>query len=254
MILTFLLSAPSANAAEKASTVIIPGQYIRSADSGTLKIQQGDNGKLVFEIESVGSNCHTCSVSGTIQAGLGHAESWAADGSDSNCRIIFKEQGTEIHVSSTTVEECHAYCGARASFEGSYKKMHAPCSRSDRQKNKNTFLKLYRSRDFASAAAVLEPMLAECSKFMDRIESDQIRNDLALAQFHGGNPAACLQTLSATHAASYTGEEDLKGNMPPCDFDNYISTAKATWHNKSLCEKRKTQKPRGSTSAPQSNK
>ncbi len=141
----------------------------------------------MFEIESVGANCHYMLVSGTIDAGVGRADSWADDGSDSKCRVLFKKQGAEIQVSTSTAEECRAYCGARASFEGSYRSVRAPCSRSDRQKIRNAFLKLYRSRDFASAAAVLEPMLSQCSEFLDMVESDQIRNDLALAQFHGGN-------------------------------------------------------------------
>lgn len=237
LTIVLLLFATSVIAGEKISSAIIPGQYILSGDSGTLKIRRDDSGSLMFEIESIGGNCHTCSVSGTIRRGLGYADSWAADGSDSNCRITFKQRGTEIQVSSTTPEECRAYCGMRAGFEGSYKRAPALCTRSSQQNRRNEFLKLYRSRDFAGAIKILEPLLFQCSEFVNWIEIDDIRNDLALAQLHSGNPKACLQTLAATTAAPYTNEEKLKEEFPPCDFDNYINVAQATWHNKSLCEK-----------------
>ena len=71
---------------------------------------------------------------------------------------------------------------------------------------------------------------------------DQVRNDLALAQFHNGDFSQCLQTLNATLAADVKDEDELKsakGNtyLPPCDFANYIGVAKSTWFNKALCTK-----------------
>jgi hypothetical protein len=237
LVAALLLFATSTIAAEKESAVISPGQYIRSGDSGTLKIRRGDAAKLIFEIESIGGNCHSCSVSGTISGKLGQADSWAANGSDSNCRITFERHGAELQISSATPEECRAYCGARADFEGNYKSAPALCIRSSQQNIRNKFLKLYRLRDYANAIKILEPLLSQCSEFVNWIEIDNIRNDLALAQFHSGNPEACLKTLAATRAASYASEENLKDEFPPCDFDNYVNVAKAAWYNKSLCEK-----------------
>lgn len=255
VMLALPLFATSAIAAEKTSPVISPGQYIRSGDSGTLKIRRGESGKLIFEIESIGSNCHTCSVSGTIHGKLGHADSWAADGSDSNCRIAFERRTQNLYVSSTTIDECRVYCGARAGFEGNYKSVPTLCTRSSQQSHRNKFLKLYRSRDFARAIEILEPLLSQCSDFVNWIEIDNIRNDLALAQLHSGEPEACLETLATARAASYSSEENLKEEFPPCDFYSYINVAKATWHNKSLCEKANGAKQlRLPTSAPLSNK
>lgn len=77
---------------------------------------------------------------------------------------------------------------------------------------------------------------------MSRIEIDQVRNDIALAQYHKGEFSQCLQTLNATLVADVKDEEELKnGNggvyLPPCDFDNYVEVAKSIWFNKALCSK-----------------
>ncbi len=234
----FLL-ATAAMADEKKSTIISSGQYIRSGDSGTLTIRRDDSGKLIFGIESIGSNCHTCSVSGIIRGQLGYA---VEDDSESKCRIKFERRGTDLQISSVTSEECRYYFGARAGFEGIYKKEPAPCKRISQQNRRDKFLKLYRSRDYAKAVKMLEPLISQCSEFLYWIESDNIRNDLALAQLHSGDPDACLETLAATTAASYADEEELKETFPSYDFDNYINVAKAAWFNKSLCEKAKAAK------------
>lgn len=80
---------------------------------------------------------------------------------------------------------------------------------------------------------------------MNWIEIDQVRNDLALAQYHSGEFQQCLITLSNTLAGTVKDEDELRagnGNvsLSPCDFDNYIGVAKATWFNKSLCAKAMT--------------
>ena len=89
---------------------------------------------------------------------------------------------------------------------------------------------------YAVAVNALNSFLAQCKDHMNWIEIDQVRNDLALAQYRSGRPASCLATLKATLASGFEGEEDLKtGNsvhLPPCDFDNYIPVAKATWFNR----------------------
>jgi hypothetical protein len=72
---------------------------------------------------------------------------------------------------------------------------------------------------------------------MNWIVIDSVRNDLALAQFRAGDSSECIETLTTTRAAEYSNDEQLKDAFPPCDFDNYINVAKATWHNRSLCER-----------------
>jgi len=77
---------------------------------------------------------------------------------------------------------------------------------------------------------------------MNWIEIDEIRNDLALAQYHNGEFQQCLITLNETLATKVKNEDELKEGkdgfyLPPCDFDNYIHVAKSTWFNKALCTK-----------------
>ena len=84
---------------------------------------------------------------------------------------------------------------------------------------------------------------------MNWIEIDQVRNDLALSQYHNGEYSQCVETLNATIAGKVKDEAELKGGnnssvyLPPCDFDNYINVAISTWFNKAMCVKALTRKP-----------
>lgn len=221
---------------------IQPGQYVRERGSGMLTIRSDAQKRLTFEIESIGGNCHTCNVSGVISGATGYPDGWAAESDDSKCDISFSAGRSAVIVSPINVEECRAYCGMRAGFDGMYHVPPAACTNAGRQALRDRFLSLYRSRRFAQAADILQSLMAQCEKFMDWIEMDQVRNDLALAQYHNGEFQQCLATLDATLAARARNEEELKGGengiyLPPCDFDNYIGVAKSTWFNKALCAK-----------------
>lgn len=161
----------------------------------------------------------------------------AADGSDSERRITFDGDGGAVTVMPSTEQACRTYCGARAGFDGVYKKLPGNCTRKHQQASRDKFLKLYGSRDYKKAGDVLVNLLSECAEFMSWIVIDSVRNDLALAQFHGGDPAECIKTLSATAAAEVSNEAELKNGLAPCDFENYLGVAKATWHNRSLCQR-----------------
>ncbi|OQX19653.1 MAG: hypothetical protein BWK76_03955 [Desulfobulbaceae bacterium A2] len=211
------------------------GQYVRTGNSGTVTIRRGGAGELTFAIESMGGNCHTCSVSGDIRDGLGHAAGLSGS-DDAACRIAFVPDGGGLRVSSTTAGACQGYCGMRADFSGLYRKPPALCTQKSRRARRDEFFRLYQTRDFARAVEVLEPLLAQCGEFVDWIEIDKIRNDLALAQYHGGTPEACRETLAETRAARFANDEELRQAFPPCDYDNYVGTAKATWHNITLCD------------------
>jgi|APLak6261681729_1056142.scaffolds.fasta_scaffold09449_1 hypothetical protein len=227
----------AATAADTSSPMLSPGRYVSAGNSGTLVIRRGSPGEFKFEIESIGGNCHSCSVSGTIRGKLGRADSWEADGSDSKCRITFDRDGDGVKVEPSTPQACRAYCGMRAGFDGIYKTVPANCTRKSQQTSRDKFLKFYRSRDYKKASDVLVNLVSQCAEFMNWIVIDSVRNDLALAQFRAGDSSECIKTLTTTRAAEYSNDEQLKDAFPPCDFDNYINVAKATWHNRSLCER-----------------
>jgi hypothetical protein len=210
-----------------------PGKYILDKDTGTLDIRRDARGVLVFEIQTIGANCHTCEVSGVIRNGVGSAGSLPEE----RCDIAFKGDGGGLELVPITDDTCRAYCGARASFEGTYRIPPPSCTVSSRQTRNKEFLVLYRAHRYIEAAAMLEAHASQCKEFMSWIEIDQLRNDLALAHYHSGAYAQCIATLNTTTAGGFKDETELKNTLPPCDFDNYSEIAKSTWFNKKMCLK-----------------
>jgi hypothetical protein len=241
-VLSVALMVAAIASVQAAPSEIRPGQYVRDGDSGTLTIRRDEQNKLIFQIDTIGGNCHTCGVTGVIQGAIGHGDSWTSDGRDSMCNISFSAGRSAVVVSAITGEECRAYCGARAGFDGTYRIPPASCTVEGRKALRDRFQLLYRAHSFSQAASTLQTLMTKCGDFMHWIEIDQVRNDLALSQYHKGEFSQCLQTLNATLAAGVKDEEELKsgeGNvyLPPCDFDNYLNVAKSTWFNKALCTK-----------------
>lgn len=220
---------PPARAAASASSPLVPGTYVLEDDSGTLNLRE-ENGRLLFEVQTVGANCHTCSLSGSVK-GL----SGVAGEGETRCLISFSPAGSTVSVAPTTPEQCQGYCGMRASFDGKYQIPPEHCTAGAQQKSRNEFAQLYRAKQFAPARKILEGLTSECGPFINWVTIDRVRNDLALAQFHDGDIAACAATLRETWAARYENEEALKGEMAPCDFDLYLDVARSTWHNLRLC-------------------
>lgn len=215
------------------------GTYIRVGDSGTLTIEKSDPNKQVFSIDSIGSNCHTCEVMGSVTKNVGKADVATTDSNEPVCLVSFSQQGDAITVDTITPEPCQNYCGARASFHGLYKKSSGSCFAEVRKKRYETANGQYKAKEFAKSEITLKNLVTECADFMSRIESDRVKNDLALSQLRQGELKACLATLDTTIAAKYKNEEHLKSQMPPCDFDNYVLVARSTWFNQALCKKKK---------------
>jgi hypothetical protein len=235
--LAFLIVAISSASAESAK--INPGKYVRDNDTGRLTIQKNKKNELHFSIVSFGVNCHSCSASGVIRNGVGHADSWHED---EECLISFSAQKSSIDIEPITHKECRGVCGHRADFAGSYVIPPAACTGAGRQSQRNRFLALYRSRQYSQAANTLETLIAQCSEFMHWIEVDQVRNDLALSRYHNNEASQCLDTLNGTLAAKVKNEAELISgehdtHLSPCDFESYIGLAKAIWFNRSLCSK-----------------
>lgn len=218
-----------------------PGKYILDRGSGELSIRSDEQGKMTFHIQSIGANCHTCDVSGIVLGTVGYSDN-LYDNNESKCEISFTANHSAVNVQPLTYDECRGFCGVRASFDGIYRIPPTNCTDEGRAKKHDKFLSLYRSHHYAQAAKILQNQLKQCSNFMNWIEKDEIRNDLALAQYHNGEFHQCLSTLNDTLVANVKDEEELKEGkdgfyLPPCDYYNYIHVAKSTWFNKSLCSK-----------------
>lgn len=221
-----------------ASEPLQPGEYVRSRDSGWLKLERR-NGGTFFLLESIGGNCHSCGVSGRVVGTLGEAEAamFGTEPEPGVCRIRMTPslEGRQIEVEPLTEHACRPHCGMRARLDGVYRKPPPRCTKAGQQQTRDRFLRHYRSRQYPQAVAVLRPMLDECGEFLNWIEADRVRNDLALAYRHAGSREQCAQTLGQTLASGHADEGALRNRLPPCDFDNYIATARATWHNLRLC-------------------
>lgn len=210
-----------------------PGKYVLDQDIGTLDVRRDAQGKLVFDIQSVGSDCHICQVSGVILHGVGSTD----DTPPYRCDISFEGNGQTLEVRTITSEACGQHCGVGVSFEGKYRLPPPRCTPASRKTRNEEFLRLYRAHHYAEAAAMLEALASECGEFIGWIEIDQLRNDLALAQYHSGHSAQCVATLGKTIAGDVKDEEGLKRTLRPCDHTNYIEVAKSIWFNKKMCAK-----------------
>jgi len=237
LLLASVLFAAAASAAQPDPP---PGNYVIEGDRGTLEIRKDAQHNLIFAIQTIGSNCHTCDLSGIIRKGVG---STLDDEPAFRCEVSFVKEGDGISVIPIAEEGCRSHCGARASFDGDYHRPPPSCTDAGRQKQHEKFLGLYRARRYAEAAGVLDTLAAQCTNFMNDNEMDRLRNDLALSRYHNGEFAQCVKILDLTIAGDIKNEQELKDTLPPCEFLNYLEIAKATWFNKNMCVKALTRKP-----------
>lgn len=229
----FWLAALSATSAALAQTPP-PGEYETHNGWGALSISAGKNGVALFQIDTIGANAHVCSLNGKIKGDTGYAEAGEAD---PQCFITFKAVPGGFSVSAQTPETCREYCGARAGFEGAYLLPPSGCKPDEREARRSFFTAMYRLENYAQAYESLNSFYKQCGDFLNWIEIDKVRNDLAIAQYHLGQNASCLSILKDTLGATQANEEELSASLPPSDFDSYLPVAQATWFNLKLCGK-----------------
>lgn len=230
--LTFAsLTAPSQ------ATELVPGVYISDGGGGTLDIRvQTARARWPFRLTSVGGNGHICDLEGTIVNDRAMVEV----GKDAEpCQVAFKAEQGAISVETSTPEACSNFCGARAYFVGTYSRPPPRCAPKARAEAQGRFDKLYRAKDYKGALAELTPILSACGNFLGLLESSQLRNDVAITQYHLGRFSDCGTTLAPVLEIAGDDEEELRDHLPPTDFDNFIPLARAAWYNAKLCAKRK---------------
>jgi hypothetical protein len=212
-----------------------PVEYVREGGFGTLTMTPAGNGAKAFELSTFGANAHDCSLSGTIKGDIGKTND--TEPGQPECRIAFAQKGNMIEVTPQTPEACREYCGARASFDGKFYLPPPACTQGASQQAKDAFLSQYKARNYAQAYEGLNAWFGTCSFLVHWIDADRVRNDLALAQYHMKQPAACMATLANTVAAKAKTLKALEEELPPVEWDSYAPTAKATFYNMKLCSK-----------------
>jgi hypothetical protein len=210
-----------------AGPAVEPGEYVyilSGSASGTMTVKGGS-----FNISTIGGNCHTCAIEGTFQGRVG------IEKDEGKCRIAVSGNRDALKLdSSATAEACRGFCGMRAMFDGDYRRAPAACTDRQRQARIGQAHKQYAAKDYDAARTTLRSLLSDCDPFMDWIERDKARSDLAVTEYHRGDNAQCLAVLSETTALK--AQKDASLFLPPCDADNYASTSKAILYNQGLCK------------------
>jgi hypothetical protein len=209
-----------------AGPAVEPGEYVYilgGSASGTMTVKGNS-----FNISTIGGNCHTCAIEGTFHGRVG------VDKDEGKCHIVVSGNKDALKLdSSATVEACRDFCGMRAMFDGDYRRAPAACTDRRRQARIGQAHKQYAAKNYDGARTTLRSLLSDCGAFMDWIERDKTRSDLAVTEYRRGDSGQCLAALSETSAVK--AQKDASLVLPPCDADNYAATSKAILYNRGLC-------------------
>lgn len=227
--LLIVFSAP-AGAAESARPA--PGEYITEGGWGTLKIKPD----MKFEIFAMGANGHMCELAGKI---VGNRATLRESYADKVCVVRFNVVSGGVTVDSEEGSECRIYCGARAGFEDKYWRPVSGCNSPDIARKRGEFQQFYNAKRYDAAAAKFAPILKNCARTLSSTESGDIRNDLAVTQYHLGDFKGCQKTLEPLTAEAETSDAELAQNYPPVNAEQAIAMAKKTRTNLRLCAKLK---------------
>lgn len=218
---------------QTAAAQVKAGEYVFGAGFGVLRIAPDKGGALIFELNARGANFHICELSGVIRNG----EARLDDSADEKlpCIVTFKLQKDGIEVDSKHERACSTYCGARASFHGTYRLPPAGCAPSHVTRARNRFKAIYDKKLFSEARALLTPIVEKCSATLSDLDAAWIRNDLALTQYRDGDNAACRDTLKPWLELAQTPDATIEGDYPPSDAAAMLRIAQATRANMKLC-------------------
>jgi hypothetical protein len=238
--LTALAALPACTRA--GTDPLTPGEYLTEGGWGVLTISRSETQTTHFSLEATGANGHSCSLEGDIQNDKAILPAYDPDTDPPGppCVVTFRPTAEGIDVSDNdpkndaNLDACRYYCGVRAHFEGEYLIPNPGCTTEESSATHARFDQLYESHSYGEAAAVLEPLLARCSKTLG-LEGSWIANDLAITLYHLGRLADCRKTLEPLAKDLARTDES---SLPPLDLELYLSLAKATRHNLRLCARK----------------
>jgi hypothetical protein len=217
-----------ANLAHAQFSTPAEGEYVISDGAwGTLQVQA--RGK--FKIQTVGANAHVCELDGVISNGKSKLDTSA-------CEVRFKSVGQDVSIATNESDACRNFCGARAWFEGVYRKPTPLCERKSIANSRKQFKKEYLAKNYGAALTLISPVATQCKEFLHWVDSAWVLNDMALTQLRLGDPAACIRTLQPLTTDAAMSDEEIKGKYPPADADAYLPAVSATRTNLKLCTKR----------------
>jgi len=205
------------------------GEYVGFRGSGRLAIAANGH----FTLESYGANGHECHIEGDIRNGSAKLDPAEAGAPNDTCVVSFAPSARGLRVSADGTGQlgCASFCGARAGIKGEYLQPAASCIGPARTATRRKFSKLYSAKSYEQAAAELRLLLAQCLVVMNLVEEAQVRNDLAITEYHLRQYTACLDTLGPIVDAARNAEEQKES----LEFESYQPIARATRYNVKLC-------------------
>ena len=229
----FLVLACMVSLATAQTKVPAPGEYVTEGGWGVLKVKRDKEKGLVFNLEAIGANGHSCSMDGQIRPD-GRVD---LEDSDPECRVALdpKPEGLDIREIGKQ-GACRYHCGMRASFEAVYRKPPPGCAPSAVEAKRKRFKALYDARKLRDALAVLAPVL-QCEKLMWFQDAAWVRSDLAVTQYFLDDAPGCLATLKPLIDRNAPIELPSGG---PTDSETNAPLEKALLTNFRRCARRAT--------------
>ncbi len=218
--------------AQATAPALKPGEYISERNWGQLVLKPGKGATLLFAIDAVGGNGHTCSLEGELRGGRATMES--ADEKDP-CIVTMTSTPAGIEVKGSKSGSCRYYCGMRASFEATYFQPAPACRTKAIATTRNTFKRLYDAKKFAEARATLVPLLSDCTRSLYWLDEGRIRNDLAVTLHKLGDLAGCLDVLAPLGGDASASDAQLQEGYPPTDLESVMPIVRSTRTNLKLC-------------------
>ena len=209
---------------------IQPGEYL-DGSGGYLIVKPASGGSASFTLHTVGGNKHVCDAQGIIQK---NRQAVLKEGG-TTCTLFFEQKSDGVDV--TLKDVCPAFCGARATLDGFYRRPESGCDRAGVKKARGEFKRQYDAKAFADARKTLEPVLDRCIRTLDSREEGWIRNDLALTHHRLGDNAACRRTLEPLVEDALKTEGKIREDLPPAEADSLVRISRAARTNLKLCAK-----------------
>ena len=227
-----VLAGPLAHTRPTAQA-LAPGEYVSEGGWGVLTLRTETDKRLLFELETVGANGHSCSLDGEIRNGRTTVSDTPEPAA---CVVRFVTAGTGIDVSTNDAASCRTFCGTRAGFTGRYLRPAPGCDSLSRGATGAEFKRLYENGAYRDAQQQASRLLERCAGTMTWTERARRLNDLAITQYHLGLLEACVRTLQPLADDAAASNQALMDRLPPTDYENYLPIVESTRNNLRWCK------------------
>lgn len=218
------------NIAAESSYPLTAGSYIREGGWSHLELSPAHKKRQRFSVQTMGSTGNMCDLTGMMLKGTATIDD--PEGGR-YCKIRFIATDSGIEVSTNEAASCWVMCGENAHYDGLYLKPSETCAHP--QQARQNFKQQFDQGHYQQALEHLMPLLTECSRTINRIDLDWIRNDIALTQYHLNQFDACLTSLKPLISYAAKNTDELHNDIPYFMQDAYLGIIKATRTNLKLC-------------------